>query len=99
MTNDDHRRIGLALGYPECCVDEWIADPYRASIRRGLIDDGLRSDEEILSLQHVIGHDGKPILDFQWKGIGNALHKVYIPCRSCMYGPNWYPHGYRSWKE
>lgn len=88
MSADTHRQIGAALGYPLCCVKEWIADPYHAAIRRGGVWRGLRTSRpEGLPDAWMRDAEGIDTL------VGTV--SVYVPCTACS-GPHtegWGPWG------
>lgn len=78
MTVDEHVRLGLALGYPKCCVAQFAADrilDVASAVERGFVTIGRR--EGPATVFHL---DGRP-LDHAGEEI------VYVPCDDCM-GPH-----------
>jgi len=77
MTDEQHRQLGKLLGFPECCIEAWIADPLPGQgIRRGYIHLGSRSLEEARCLNAQIS----AILGRKWRTDGEIR---YVPCSSC----------------
>lgn len=82
ITRENQRELGLLLGYPECCVNEWIADAnsgnWGQARRRGSVTTHTRSSEEIAALVA----QGVPPEAFH--GDPDAR---YVPCSACCSAP------------
>ena len=83
LTTNDHLEIGLALGFPQCCVTEWVADCERGEtgmiISRGFLDLGFREEDVFFNgrlLPNGIGRRGDLIR--------------YVPCTVCAQKNNTY---------
>lgn len=76
ITADQHRIIGHLMGYPECCIEEWVNDPDPLQgVKRGAVKLGWRTPKEIERLNAEISE----LLGFQWDCAGNI---VFVPCSS-----------------
>lgn len=82
MTDERHRYVGRMLGFPDCCVEYWINDPFpHAGIRRGSVR-AKRSDAEIQKAKELGGNFT----------VGDCRVKEWVPCPNCMYSPGWTPY-------
>lgn len=79
MTDDQHRAVGRILGYPECCVEAWVAGPLNAAQARGAVTERLRSREEAAELDREV----TALLGRPFRGCSAHPHKRYVPCPSC----------------
>jgi hypothetical protein len=82
ISDDEHREIGRILGYPACCVEEWIADRgTRQGDRRGS-NAGIRrrTPAEIADLTRQVSE----LLGRDWTGVRNDPYVRYVPCSACM---------------
>jgi hypothetical protein len=78
-----HRVIGLLLGYPECCVEAFVADrvtEVHSAIERGTIAEHFRSDEEIARL--IAAGVPPRVLD------GDTF-KRWVPCERHVGAAGW----------
>jgi hypothetical protein len=78
MTNNQHRVIGSILGYPSCCVEEWVLGRNCAGIRRGSVFVRYRSKQEVKSLNRKISS----FLGYPWSSGNNEMR--YVPCSKCI---------------
>lgn len=77
ITDDQHRRIGEILGLPSCCVEEWIADRHRASLRRCVVVERSRMPAEVASINDEVSM----MLGRRWETFDR--HKVWVLCSDC----------------
>lgn len=90
MTPDQHRAIGRILGYPECCVEAWIADGDRLP-NRGVMVERLRTPSEAIALAGQVSD----LLGRTWPRPPapptHDLRKAYVPCPAHVGAPGWEP--------
>lgn len=78
ITDDQHRQMGAILGFPECCVEEWICTPIGAGTRRGVQRGTTRTPaEQAQANQQITVLLGRP-----WAFAGPI--KEWVPCSKCM---------------
>lgn len=84
FTDEQHIRLGAVLGFPSCCIAEWIEDTWQgiaSGAERGSVTLRVRSDAEIDDLRprlDAITHPG-------WTDSMKYDPRVcYVPCRSCV---------------
>lgn len=81
FTDDQHRAMGKILGYPSCCVEEWIRDIKTSSVPLGILRGGHfirhRSPEEVKEVEGKISF----LLDRPWSM--GSREMIYIPCFAC----------------
>jgi hypothetical protein len=92
VTSPDHALIGRLLGFPECCVEEWVADRARlvmSAVDRGAIHGRVRSLHEVeqLLLSGVPEHIFSGPFDVA------SREKCYVPCTAHVGAPGWRPWG------
>jgi hypothetical protein len=88
MTSATHRRIGQILGFPECCVEEWVS--YRGigqAIERGSIDRGPRPEDEKRRLRRELV---EVVTRKHADSILAGTH-LFVSCTDHMSDPSWRP--------
>ena len=77
---EQHRQMGLILGYPQCCIEAWVSTPgaYH-TLQRGAVAFRKRTPEEISDLQKKISN----LLGRPWRGLEGASRILYVPCLQC----------------
>lgn len=82
MTREQHIAVGRLLGFPDCCVRQWVDeldDGWQAT-RRGGITLRVRTREEcrrLLPAIHALG------LDWTLKQMLDDARVCYVPCDTC----------------
>lgn len=76
MTNDQHRAVGLLLGYPTCCVEEFASRPANAAAFRGVILGPHRTAREVLFLK-------RKIRELLGRDFPVRSRVSYVPCLVC----------------
>jgi hypothetical protein len=88
MTVEEHVRCGTLLGFPLCCVRQWVDEmPPRGegdqAIRRGTVHGRPRTRAERVNLRLV--------------GVrGQHPQQLYVPCDRHVGAPGWRPYGWRA---
>jgi hypothetical protein len=81
MTDQEHRQIGLALGYPPCCVEAWITTTPQGkpiAMIRGSVTLGPR-----LTRPEGLPDGWSPDL------LTSDPWIKFVPCRNCIGRPGW----------
>lgn len=77
---EQHHQMGLILGYPLCCVEEWVlccivhGHPYA---ERAAVSVRVRNATEIVEIETKISE----LLGRPWKMVNADMR--YIPCAQC----------------
>lgn len=80
MTDDQHREIGRILGFPDCCVEAWIASPScELAKRNGGRTERVRSLAEAQRLDAQVS----VLLGRPWRGCQGDRRKHYVMCDAC----------------
>jgi hypothetical protein len=84
-TPAEHAAIGAALGYPSCCIDQWVADhsngvKVHSAIERGSLFCGYRTEDADVPVPIQAGRAGEPL--------------VFVPC---SYHASYETPGYSEW--
>jgi hypothetical protein len=84
VTADQHRAIAAILGYPTCCVEQWIAEAGSSpgpAIERGSITLRRRSEDECVRLSARIRVEA--YAGWQDRSLTGDSRVCYVPCSRC----------------
>lgn len=78
-----HAALGAALGYPSCCIDQWVAELHigNQAVRRGSIFCGRRTEPVIELPDEYLGMVGM---------VGDPIQ--FVPCTAHVGADGWAPH-------
>lgn len=87
LSDEQHRKLGTILGFPPCCVEEWIVNRHMAGARRGCIVARTRTPDEIDALLPGLTDVfyGRVAEAREWlDSMRRDPRKCWVPCTPCM---------------
>ena len=80
ISREQHAAIGRILGYPACCVAEWVAEcgSGDCAVRRGTLTVRRRPPAEVRRVEEEVS----ALLGWRWSMLSDT-RKRWVPCTAC----------------